>query len=119
LNPAAGVALLPRLEVTGYRVANPTFPARSPRAALEALFIGYGYEPHFVEGDDPAKMHQLMASTLDRVLGEIAAIQREARGGKLVACPRWPMIILRSPKGWTGPEEDDGLKIEGTWSAHQ
>ena len=113
LNPATGGAVLPILHLNGYKIANPTILARIPRNALEELFVGYGYKPHFVEGDDPAKMHQLMAATLDTVLDEIAAIQKEARGGRLVPCPRWPMIILRSPKGWTGPKYVDGLKTEG------
>src|SRR5438094_6635159 len=119
LNPATAGAVLPILHLNGYKIANPTILARIPRNALEELFVGYGYKPHFVEGDDPAKMHQLMAATLDTVLDEIAAIQKEARGGRLVPCPRWPMIILRSPKGWTGPKYVDGLKTEGYWRSHQ
>jgi len=119
LNPATAGAVLPILHLNGYKIANPTILARIPRNALEDLFVGYGYKPHFIEGDDPAKMHQLMAATLDTVLDEIAAIQTEARGGKLTACPRWPMIILRSPKGWTGPKYVDGLKTEGYWRSHQ
>ena len=119
LNPATAGAVLPILHLNGYKIANPTILARIPRNALEDLFVGYGYNPHFIEGDDPAKMHQLMAATLDMVLDEIAAIQTEARGGKLTACPRWPMIILRSPKGWTGPKYVDGLKTEGYWRSHQ
>jgi xylulose-5-phosphate/fructose-6-phosphate phosphoketolase len=119
LNPATGGAVLPILHLNGYKIANPTILARIPRNALEELFVGYGYKPHFVEGDDPAKMHQLMAATLDAVLDEIAAIQKEARGAKAVPCPRWPMIILRSPKGWTGPKYVDGLKTEGYWRSHQ
>ena len=119
LNPATAGAVLPILHLNGYKIANPTILARIPRNALEDLFVGYGYNPHFIEGDDPAKMHQLMAATLDTVLDEIAAIQTEARGGKLTACPRWPMIILRSPKGWTGPKYVDGLKTEGYWRSHQ
>ena len=118
-NPATAGAVLPILHLNGYKIANPTILARIPRDALEKLFLGYGYKPHFVEGDDPSKMHQLMAATLDRVLDEIAAIQTAARNGKLVPCPQWPMIILRSPKGWTGPKYVDGLKIEGTWRSHQ
>ena len=119
LNPATAGAVLPILHLNGYKIANPTILARIPRNALEDLFVGYGYKPHFIEGDDPAKMHQLMAATLDTVLDEIAAIQTEARGGKLTVCPRWPMIILRSPKGWTGPKYVDGLKTEGYWRSHQ
>jgi xylulose-5-phosphate/fructose-6-phosphate phosphoketolase len=119
LDPATAGAVLPILHLNGYKIANPTILARIPRDALEDLFIGYGYKPHFVEGDDPAKMHQLMAATLDTVLDEIAAIQNEARSGKPTPCPRWPMIILRSPKGWTGPKYVDGLKTEGYWRSHQ
>jgi xylulose-5-phosphate/fructose-6-phosphate phosphoketolase len=119
LNPATAGAVLPILHLNGYKIANPTILARIPRNALEELFVGYGYKPHFVEGDDPAKMHQLMAATLDTVLDEIAAIQKEARGGRLHPCPQWPMIILRSPKGWTGPKYVDGLKTEGYWRSHQ
>ncbi len=119
LNPATAGAVLPILHLNGYKIANPTILARIPRNALEELFVGYGYKPHFVEGDDPAKMHQLMAATLEMVLDEIAAIQKEARAGALVPCPRWPMIILRSPKGWTGPKYVDGLKTEGYWRSHQ
>src|SRR3984893_15448431 len=110
LNPATGGSVLRIRHLNGYKIANPTILARIPRNALEELFVGYGYKPHFVEGDDPAKMHQLMAATLDTALDEIAAIQKEARGGRLIPCPRWPMIILRSPKGWTGPKYVDGLK---------
>ena len=119
LNPATAGAVLPILHLNGYKIANPTILARIPRDDLEKLFVGYGYKPHFVEGDDPATMHQLMAATLDMVLTEIASIQRAARDGDAVTCPRWPMIILRSPKGWTGPKYVDGLKIEGTWRSHQ
>jgi xylulose-5-phosphate/fructose-6-phosphate phosphoketolase len=119
LNPATDGAVLPILHLNGYKIANPTILARIPHEQLEALFVGYGYQPHFVEGDDPARMHQLMAATLDRVLDEIAAVQKAARAGEKLVCPRWPMIVLRSPKGWTGPKFVDGLKIEGTWRAHQ
>ncbi|MGH7046077.1 MAG: phosphoketolase family protein [Stellaceae bacterium] len=119
LNPATDGAVLPILHLNGYKIANPTILARIPHDALEDLFRGYGYRPHFVEGDDPAAMHRLMAATLDRVFGEIAAIQKAARAGDAAICPQWPMIILKSPKGWTGPKTVDGLKIEGTWRAHQ
>jgi xylulose-5-phosphate/fructose-6-phosphate phosphoketolase len=119
LNPATAGAVLPILHLNGYKIANPTILARIPHDALEDLFAGYGYKPHFVEGDDPARMHQLMAATLDTVLDEIAAIQSKARSGTLAPCPRWPMIILRSPKGWTGPKYVDGLKTEGYWRSHQ
>src|SRR3984893_1250502 len=119
LNPATDGAVLPILPLNGYKIANPPILARIPREQLESLFLGYGYKPHFVEGDDPATMHQLMAATLDTVLGEIASIQRAARGGDKIVCPQWPMIVLRSPKGWTGPKTVDGLKTEGYWRAHQ
>jgi xylulose-5-phosphate/fructose-6-phosphate phosphoketolase len=119
LNPATAGAVLPILHLNGYKIANPTILARIPRDALEALLLGYGYKPHFVEGDDPPRMHQLMAATLDKVLDEIAAIQSAARNGHPGTLPRWPMIVLLSPKGWTGPKTVDDLKIEGTWRAHQ
>ena len=119
LNPATDGAVLPILHLNGYKIANPTILARIPREQLENLFLGYGYKPHFVEGDDPATMHQLMAATLDAVLEEIASIQKVARAGEDIVCPQWPMIILRSPKGWTGPKTVDGLKTEGYWRAHQ
>jgi len=119
LNPATDGAVLPILHLNGYKIANPTILARIPRAQLESLFSGYGYKPHFVEGDDPVAMHQLMAATLDAVLEEIASIQKAARAGDDIVCPQWPMIILRSPKGWTGPKTVDGLKVEGYWRAHQ
>ncbi|MGH7113831.1 MAG: phosphoketolase family protein [Stellaceae bacterium] len=119
LNPATDGAVLPILHLNGYKIANPTILARIPRQQLEDLFLGYGYQPHFVEGDDPAAMHRLMAATLDAVLDEIASIQQRARSGEVVVCPQWPMIVLRSRKGWTGPKTVDGLKIEGTWRAHQ
>jgi xylulose-5-phosphate/fructose-6-phosphate phosphoketolase len=119
LNPATAGAVLPILHLNGYKIANPTILARIPRDQLEKLFVGYGYKPHFVEGDDPMPMHRQMAATLDTVLSEIAAIQKAARSGNPVICPQWPMIILRSPKGWTGPKIVDGLKIEGTWRSHQ
>ncbi len=119
LNPASDGAVLPILHLNGYKIANPTILARIPREQLESLFLGYGYKPHFVEGDEPATMHQLMAATLDRVLDEIASIQKVARSGADIVCPQWPMIIMRSPKGWTGPKTVDGLKTEGYWRAHQ
>ncbi len=119
LNPASDGAVLPILHLNGYKIANPTILARIPREQLESLFVGYGYTPHFVEGDEPATMHQLMAATLDRVLDEIASIQKVARSGADIVCPQWPMIIMRSPKGWTGPKTVDGLKTEGYWRAHQ
>ena len=119
LDPASDGAVLPILHLNGYKIANPTILARIPHDQLEALFRGYGYAPHFVEGDDPMRMHQLMAATLDRVLDEIAALQKRARAGAKIVCPQWPMIVLRSPKGWTGPKTVDGLKTEGYWRSHQ
>ena len=120
LNPARDGAVLPILHLNGYKIANPTVLARIPRDELEALLIGYGHQPYFVEGDDPATMHRLMAGVLDEVLDDIAAIQAHARSGdSTVERPRWPMIVLRSPKGWTGPKEVDGLPVEGTWRSHQ
>jgi len=119
LNPVRDGAVLPILHLNGYKIAGPTVLARIPRAELAALMAGYGYEPFFVEGDDPARMHRLMADTLDQVLARIAAIQRAARADGVTQRPRWPMIVLRSPKGWTGPREVDGKPVEGTWRAHQ
>jgi xylulose-5-phosphate/fructose-6-phosphate phosphoketolase len=119
LNPATDGAVLPILHLNGYKIANPTILARIPHEQLEALLVGYGYKPHFVEGDDPPRMHQLMAAALDRVVDEIAALQEAARAGEKIVCPQWPMIVLRSPKGWTGPKTVDGLKTEGYWRAHQ
>jgi xylulose-5-phosphate/fructose-6-phosphate phosphoketolase len=111
--------VLPILQLNGYKIANPTVLARIPRDHLEKLCVGYGYKPHFVEGDDPMLMHQQMPATLDTVLSEIAGIQKAARSGNPVVCRQWPMIILRSPNGWTGPKIVDGLKVEGTWRSHQ
>ncbi|MBZ9660295.1 phosphoketolase family protein [Mesorhizobium sp. ESP-6-4] len=121
LNPALDGAVLPILHLNGYKIANPTILARIPEEELRALFVGYGYEPLFVEGDDPAWMHERMALMLDDALDRIKAIQDTARNGAKTAQPRpsWPMIVLRSPKGWTGPKEVDGLKTEGFWRAHQ
>jgi xylulose-5-phosphate/fructose-6-phosphate phosphoketolase len=119
LNPVHDGAVLPILHLNGYKIANPAVLARLSRDELESLFVGYGYRPYFVEGSEPEAMHQLMATTLDAVIGEIQAIQREARGGGPAQRPRWPMIILRTPKGWTGPKEVDGLKTEGSWRSHQ
>jgi len=119
LNPATDGAVLPILHLNGYKIANPTVLARISHEELESLFIGYGYRPYFVEGDDPEAMHQRMAATLDRVIAEIHAIQQTARARGLAERPRWPMIILRSPKGWTGPKEVDGKKTEGYWRSHQ
>ena len=120
LNPMHDGAVLPILHLNGYKIANPTVLGRMDDEALRHLFAGYGYEPFFVEGDDPAYMHRIMATTLDHVIGSIGAIQAAARAdGAAAAMPRWPMIVLRSPKGWTGPKEVDGKKVEGFWRAHQ
>jgi xylulose-5-phosphate/fructose-6-phosphate phosphoketolase len=119
LNPVYDGAVLPILHLNGYKIAGPTVLARISREELEQLFRGYGYTPYFVEGDDPMEMHKLMASTLDTVVGEIQRIQHEARVNSFSERPRWPMIVLRSPKGWTGPKEVDGKPVEGTFRAHQ
>jgi len=120
LNPARDGAVLPVLHLNGYKIANPTILARIPHEELEFLFRGYGYEPYFVEGSDPDSMHQAMAATLEHCIREIRRIQQEARRSvSEVKRPRWPMVILRSPKGWTGPKEVDGHKVEGFWRAHQ
>src|SRR5579859_2556442 len=119
LNPATDGAVLPILHLNGYKIANPTVLARISQHELECLFEGYGYKPHLVDGDDPQVMHRLMAATLDTVLDEIADIQRQAREHGRTERPHWPMIGLRTPKGWTGPKEVDGLPSEGTWRAHQ
>ena len=120
LNPATDGAVLPILHLNGYKIANPTILARIPHDELEALFKGYGYEPHFVEGDEPELMHQSMAATLERCIGDIKDIQQRARAnpGELTR-PRWPMIVLRTPKGWTGPKEFAGHKVENFWRSHQ
>ena len=119
LNPVHDGAVLPILHLNGYKIANPTVLARLGDKELENLFIGYGYKPYFVEGSDPETMHQLMAGTLDTIIGEIQAIQRDARTNGFTERPQWPMIILRTPKGWTGPKEVDGKKTEGFWRSHQ
>ncbi len=120
LDPASDGAVLPILHLNGYKIANPTVLARIPHDELDALLRGYGYAPHFVEGDEPQAMHRKMAATLDRVMDEIGAIQERARSGNGTGeRARWPMIVLRSPKGWTGPKEVDGLKTEGSWRSHQ
>ncbi|HWF77035.1 MAG TPA: phosphoketolase family protein [Caulobacteraceae bacterium] len=118
LDPATDGAVLPILHLNGYKIANPTVLARISHEELEALFRGYGYTPYFVEGNDPATMHELMATTLDQVIGEIRAIQDAARKG-VSERPRWPMIVMRTPKGWTCPKEIDGKRVEGYWRAHQ
>jgi len=119
LNPARDGAVLPILHLNGYKIASPTILSRISHDELDALFRGYGYAPHFVEGAEPAEMHQAMASTLDRVLGDIQSIQADARTFGFTHRPHWPMIVLRSPKGWTGPREVDGKPTEGSWRSHQ
>jgi xylulose-5-phosphate/fructose-6-phosphate phosphoketolase len=119
LNPVHDGAVLPVLHLNGYKIANPTVLARIPHDELESLFKGYGYKPYFVEGSDPQIMHQKMAATLDQVIAEIQDIQQTARSGGTIRRPRWPMIILRTPKGWTGPKEVDGRKTEDYWRSHQ
>jgi xylulose-5-phosphate/fructose-6-phosphate phosphoketolase len=121
LNPVTDGAVLPILHLNGYKIANPTIFARISRKELEQLFLGYGWTPYFVEGDEPGLMHEAMAATLDTVLEQIKEIQQGARSrkGSTFKRPRWPMIVLKSPKGWTGPKTVDGLQIEGTFRAHQ
>jgi xylulose-5-phosphate/fructose-6-phosphate phosphoketolase len=119
LNPVTDGAVLPILHLNGYKIANPTVLARISREELQSLFLGYGYTPYFVEGDDPKVMHELMAQTLETVIAEIREVQHRARSQGAALRPRWPMIILRSPKGWTGPKEIDGKKTEGSWRSHQ
>ncbi|MGZ4184725.1 MAG: phosphoketolase family protein [Solirubrobacteraceae bacterium] len=120
INPAVDGAVLPVLHLNGYKIANPTVLARISHEELRVLLEGYGYAPRFVEGSDPEAMHQLMAATLDSVLDEIASIQSSARAaGALSQRPRWPMIVLQTPKGWTGPKVVDGLPTEGTFRSHQ
>jgi xylulose-5-phosphate/fructose-6-phosphate phosphoketolase len=119
LNPAQDGAVLPILHLNGYKIANPTVLARIPGDELTRLLEGYGYRPFFVEGTDPHEMHRKMAQTLDGALDEVARIQQRARGGRTAAARPWPMIVLRTPKGWTGPKELDGVPIEGTFRAHQ
>ncbi|MFZ5524256.1 MAG: phosphoketolase family protein [Pseudomonadota bacterium] len=119
LNPAHDGAVLPILHLNGYKIANPTVLARIPHEELENLFSGYGYRPYFVEGSEPEAMHQQMAATLDTVFAEIRSIQQRARAEGLAERPRWPMIILKTPKGWTGPKQVDGKPAEGSWRSHQ
>ncbi|OYW67647.1 MAG: phosphoketolase [Bosea sp. 12-68-7] len=120
LDPVHDGAVLPILHLNGYKIANPTILARMPADELRSLLVGYGYEPLFVEGSEPDLMHQQMAGTLDLVCDRIRAIQQQARsGGGGTGRPRWPMIVLRSPKGWTGPKTVDGKKVEGFWRSHQ
>ena len=120
LNPVRDGAVLPILHLNGYKIANPTVLARMPDEELDQLFSGYGYKPYFVEGSDPRKMHPLMAATLDKAMAEIRAIQSKARRSKTAPKrPRWPMIVMRTPKGWTGPKSVDGKKTEDYWRSHQ
>jgi xylulose-5-phosphate/fructose-6-phosphate phosphoketolase len=119
LNPIRDGAVLPILHLNGFKIASPTILARIPQQELVALFTGYGFKPYFVEGDDPLAMHQQMAATLDKALSDIKNIQHHARTHQDAQRPQWPMIILRSPKGWTCPQEIDGKKTEGSFRAHQ
>ncbi|HXF74987.1 MAG TPA: phosphoketolase family protein, partial [Methylomirabilota bacterium] len=119
LNPAEDGAVLPILHLNGYKIDNPTVLARIGRDELASLLTGYGHRPYFVEGSEPRAMHEAMAATLDEAIAEIRSIQRDARQNGAVGRPRWPMIVLRTPKGWTGPKEVDGEPVEGTWRAHQ
>ena len=120
LNPAHDGAVLPILHLNGYKIANPTVLGRMRDAEIRDLFRGFGHEPLFVEGDDPKLMHGAMADAFDVAFASIRSIQQHARDGrKSIERPRWPMIVLRSPKGWTGPKEVDGKKVEGFWRAHQ
>jgi len=119
LNPVHDGAVLPILHLNGYKIAGPTVLARIPREELTALLRGYGHAPYFVEGDDAQALHEQMAATLDRVVAEISQIQSEARSRGFSKRPTWPMIVLCSPKGWTGPKVVDGERVEGTWRSHQ
>ncbi|PZU53112.1 MAG: phosphoketolase [Thauera sp.] len=119
LNPRTDGAVLPVLHLNGYKIASPTLLARISHAELESLLIGYGHAPIFVEGDDPVLMHDLMAKAVGKAISAIRDIQHRARQGTYMSRPQWPMIVLRSPKGWTGPKEVDGLKTEGSWRSHQ
>jgi len=119
INAQRDGAVLPILHLNGYKIANPTVLARIEPEELDQLLRGYGHSPYVVEGSDPGQMHQDFAATVDRCLDEIAEIQRQARSEGVTERPRWPMIVLRSPKGWTGPKEVDGLKVEGSWRSHQ
>jgi xylulose-5-phosphate/fructose-6-phosphate phosphoketolase len=119
LNPACDGAVLPILHLNGYKIANPALLARLAPGELEQLFIGYGYRPWIVAGDDPAQMHQQMAAALDAICAEIMEIQHRARSGRATARPCWPLLVLQTPKGWTGPREVDGHRSEGSWRSHQ
>src|SRR5690606_5249217 len=119
LNPLRDGAVLPILSLNGYKIDNPTLLARIGRDELESLLCGYGWEPYFVEGSEPESMHQTMAATVDRCIEDIRGAWRRARSSGRAERPRWPMIVLRTPKGWTAPTEVDGRRIEGYWRAHQ
>jgi xylulose-5-phosphate/fructose-6-phosphate phosphoketolase len=119
LNPARDGAVLPILHLNGYKIANPTVLSRISHEQLKSLFIGYGYNPYFIEGSDPEEVHRMTARTLEDVMAEIKNIQHEARVKGVTGCPQWPMIVLRTPKGWTGPKEVDGHKVENFWRSHQ
>jgi xylulose-5-phosphate/fructose-6-phosphate phosphoketolase len=119
LDPISDGAVLPILHLNGYKISNPTVLARIEHEELEQYLRGCGWEPHFVEGDEPQEMHQLMAGTLDEAVEGIRQIQGNARTNGDATRPRWPMIVLRSPKGWTGPKVVDGLQVEGTFRSHQ
>src|SRR6202171_3268272 len=119
LNPIRDGAVLPILHLNGYKIANPTIWARVPHEEIDALLTGYGYKPYFGEGSDPSAMHQKMASTLEQCFVEIRSLQHHARSTGESKRPRWPMIVLRSPKGWTGPKAVAGHKVEGFWRAHR
>ncbi|MDQ3189401.1 MAG: phosphoketolase family protein, partial [Pseudomonadota bacterium] len=119
LNPARDGAVLPILHLNGYKIASPTVLGRVSHEELDQLFRGYGYEPYFVEGEQPEEVHQAMAATLDRVVEKIHSIQSHARSNGMAKRPMWPMIVLRTPKGWTGPKAVDGLQTEGSWRSHQ
>ncbi|MFA4875175.1 MAG: phosphoketolase family protein [bacterium] len=119
LNPITDGAVLPILHLNGYKISNPAILARLSHEELESLFVGYGYKPYFVEGSEPLEMHELMAATIDEVIAEIRSIQSNARSSGKAFRPRWPLIIMRTPKGWTGPKVVDGLKTEGFWRSHQ
>jgi xylulose-5-phosphate/fructose-6-phosphate phosphoketolase len=119
LNPASDGVVVPILHLNEYKIANPTVLARIPKLELSSLLEGYGHRPYFVEGDDPERMHQIMAGTLDEVMDEVRLIKSHSRSDGSTERPRWPMIVLRSPKGWTGPAEVDGLPVEGTFRSHQ
>jgi len=119
LNPVHDGAVLPILHLNGYKIANPTVLARIPEEQLGKLLEGFGYKPYFVEGDDPQEVHELLATTLDIIFDEIKEIQQQARTNGFTIRPQWPMIVFRTPKGWTGPKVVDGLPVEGTWRAHQ